>query len=521
MACPLSVLFSALEGSPSGETREVTVTGLHVDSRRVEPGHLFVDAAEPGGAGGAHVADAVRRGAVALVLPPGTDGPPGVPAVVVADPRAAFSRLADVFYGHPSADLRVLGVTGSNGKTTVASMLAQSLRECGVAAAHWTTDEVWSGARRFRPVFTTPEAGDLHRFLREALEAGRTHASIEVSSHAVVARRVADVRFAGGAVTGITPDHIDFHGTFEAYLEAKAQFLRMLPEGAACLYNGDDGGARRAVVGLRATTLSYGESAAADLRADGARTGAGGASCTVHFAARARDALAAMAARARTGAPSPIPPPPVLTLGVPVPGLHNLLNALAALGLAVAMGVPAEDAATALGRFQPPARRLAMRHVGGHLLIDDVAMNEASFDAVLAAVAAMGLPRLVVVVALRGHRGTDVQRRIADTLSRWNRRLRFAPLVASLSRTAVTAYSADHQVRPEELDAFLEAAAAGGLTCDLYQELEEAVGAAVGRLGPEGALLLLGTFGMDAGLALALRLLGGEALPPHPAPRLG
>lgn len=511
MPLPLAALLADLPGlrRTFGDLSGLLVSDVQLDSRRVLRGSVFVVA--PGRhEHDDHVPEALARGATAVVVPAGREPPPGVPGAEVEDPRAAFSRLAAAIHGRPSERLRVVGVTGTNGKTTVAAMTAQALGAGGLRVAHWTTDGVWSGRRRFRPVFTTPEASDLHRFLQEAADAGCTEACIEVSSHAVVARRVADVRFAAGAVTGVTPDHIDFHGSFEAYLEAKAAFLRSLPPGAPCLFNRDDDGACRAAAGIAAEAVSYGFHADADLRGTDPDVRPDGAACTVEAGARLRGLWPAAAAL-----PGPV------RLELPITGRHNLQNGLCALGLALALGVPGEAALGALRQLRPPARRLAMRRIGPYTLVDDVAMNEASFDAVLAAVAATGAVGVVAVVALRGNRGEEIQARIARTLARWQPHLRFGPLLVSLSHTALAEYDLDHRVRPEEVTAFTAAAGSGGLACEVFEELDAAVDAALVRLRPGGTLLLLGTFGMDRGLALAERRLGVEAPPDHPPPVLG
>jgi UDP-N-acetylmuramoyl-L-alanyl-D-glutamate--2,6-diaminopimelate ligase len=514
MAIALARLLPVVPGQPFGPWQDTPVHGLAADSRRVRPGDLFV--ALPGlqAHGADFVGEALRRGAAALVLPPGREPPPGVAGVAVADPRAALSALAAAFYGHPSRELPVLGVTGSNGKTTVAYMAAAVLRAAGRPVAYWTTNEVYAGGRRFRPTLTTPEAHDLHRFLREARTAGMAAVCMEVSSHAAALRRVDDVQFAAGVVTGVSPDHLDFHGSFAAYLAAKQRFVRQLAPPAPCLFHADDPGARAAAAAAAAVTVPYGFGAGAALRAVEARVDAEGARCQVLLSPRLQSLLPT--------APGPLPQR--LPLQLPLPGRHNLLNALAAIGACLALGVDAPTAAAALAGFAPPPRRLRLQRVGPYTLLDDVAMNEASFDAVFATVAELGFPQLVVVVALRGHRGPEINALTARTLARWNRRLGFAPVIATLSRTALGRYPLDLQVRPEEQEAFLTAAGAEGLAVEVHRELAPAVDGAAARLRPGGALLLLGTFGMDEGAAHAARALGagrdqGEGALPYPLPR--
>ena len=510
MACPLVAVLGGIAGRPFGRWDGVLVTGMEVDSRRIAPGDLFV--ALPGlrAAGGDFVADALARGAGSLVLPDGRPAPPGIPGLHAADPRAALALAADAVYDRPSQALQVVGVTGSNGKTTVTAMLAHLLAAAGRPTGYWTTNEVRSPVRRFRPALTTPEAHDLQRFLRECLVGGSTHACVEVSSHAVVQRRILGVRFAAGIITGVAPDHIDFHGSFANYLAAKAAFLESLIPPAPCFYNLDDPGARRAVARVRTATVSYGFAEDADIRAIGPWVGEHAAGCAVRLAPRW---LTTLPMAAHTIAP--------LRLTIPVPGRHNLQNALAALGAGIAMGVPAEQAATSLAAFQPVARRLRLQRAGGCTVIDDVAMNGASVDAVLSTVAELSYPQVVVVVALRGNRGADANARLAAALARWDRRLHFAPVIASLSRAALARYPLDYQVRPEEGDAFARTAAASGLVSEIHTELADAIRRGCARLDPGAALLLLGTFGMDEGAALAAHLLGGEAGMLHPPPSFG
>ena len=496
---PLPSLLQAIPGQRSGPWAGAAVSGVAIDSRRVLPGDLF--AALPGQHhdGAAFLQEAVTRGAAALLLPLGVPAPAGLPALATADVRAALAAASAAFFDHPSREIDVFGVTGTNGKTTVATMLAHILERAGRRAAYWTTSEVASGARRFRPTLTTPESCDLQRFLREAADAGATAACIEVSSHGVVQRRIAELAFRGGAVTNVTADHLDFHGSVEAYRAAKAGFVRALAPGAPCLVNADDPGATAVAAGAAADVIPYGLGPGARLRGAQVEVSEQECRCLVTLPGCCTD----------------------LPLRVPLPGRHNIHNALAAFGLAVAAGIAPHAAAEALEALLPPARRLRVQRFGGRSVIDDVAMNEASFDAVCAAVAELGYPQVVAVVALRGNRGEQVNAEIAACLARWAPVLGLAPLHVSLSRRALQRYAADLQVRPEEMGAFAAAARQGGLALEIHTELDDALGAACGRLAPGGALLLLGTFGMDDGCGIAAGILGGRGTEPFPLPALG
>ncbi|NNH24605.1 Mur ligase family protein, partial [Pseudokineococcus marinus] len=199
------------------------VTGLHHDSRVVGPGDVWL--ALPGG-GGRHGADhsrvAVARGALAAVSDRAC---PGLPTLLVPDPRRVAGVLADWLHGHPSADLGVVGVTGTNGKTSTTHLLEAGMAAAG-ASSGLLSGLVARGPWGERPAtLTTPEAADLQRDLGALRDAGVERVALEVSSHALALHRVDGTRFRAAVFTGLAPDHLDLHGDMESYLEAKARLF--------------------------------------------------------------------------------------------------------------------------------------------------------------------------------------------------------------------------------------------------------------------------------------------------------
>jgi UDP-N-acetylmuramoyl-L-alanyl-D-glutamate--2,6-diaminopimelate ligase len=486
----LAILVGDLGGSRWGDWTGVRIRAIALDSREVEPGTLFVALPGQSTHGVHHIPDALARGAVALWVPVAVSETvrtrwPDYPGWATPDPRALLGAVAARLYGHPADQLRLVGVTGTNGKTTVAYMLAQILEAADRTVALWST--AWAGTRGQggRPRMTTPEAPVLHRFLAEAVSRGATDAVLEVSSHAVVLRRIAGLRFAAGVVTNLSPDHLDFHGSLTAYVDAKRRFVAELPEDAVAVLNADDPVVRSFREAARGAVVTFGTAPEADVWARSIEPEGAG------FIIRVRLATTAPGAA------------PDLVLRLALPGRHNVANALAALAAATALGVPRETAAAALERFAPPVRRLQSRQVGPYTVVDDVAMNPGSYEAVLATVADWGRP-VVLVNALRGNRGTEVNRHIAQILARWAPRLGVDHVIATESRSQVALLPVDYRVRPEERAAFEEAAQAAGLPVVVHPELETALDEAVAELEPGGVLLLLGTFGMDAGPDLAV-----------------
>lgn len=520
---PFAELIRGLPGTPFGDWQAVRVFGIGTDSRAVAPGDLFV--ALPGARthGLLHLDEAVLRGAAALVVPEAAGELPPLPGLRHPRPELALADIAARFFRDPSAELPVVGVTGTNGKTTTALLIAHLLRAAGYDPAAWTTTLVSGWGADFRPLWTTPPAHRLQRFLREAVDAGKTAAVLEVSSHGVALGRIRNVRFRAAVGTNVSPDHLDFHGSFEAYVAAKRAFFAGLDAEAVAVLNADDPVVRTFASATRARVLTYGCAEGGDSRAGlpPARPGREGRADLIAEGVQIEPSAAefTLAAGPRLAAVAPAADRELpLRVRLPLPGRHNVQNALAALGACLGLGLPADRLASALASFPHPPRRLEPHRVGPCLVVNDVAMNEASYEAVLRTVGEYGASRLVVVNALRGGRGAEVNAAVARVLGLWNRSLRFAPLIVCLSRPELARYPVDHQVRDAELAAFLDAAAAEGLAVSVHAELASAVAEAVARLAPGDLLLLLGTFGMDEGPALAVGMLEDQFGLPRSSP---
>src|SRR3954451_8128951 len=257
------------------------ISDLAYDARRAVPGSLFF--CVPGGRADGHdfAPEAVANGAVALVVERPLDLP--VPQLVVPIARAAMAVAADEFFGRPTEELQVAGVTGTNGKTTTAFLLYAILAAAGRRPGLLGTIESRVGGERRPAVRTTPEAIDLQRDFREMLDAGDRSAAVEATSHGSTLGRLERVRFSALVFTNLTQDHLDFHGTLEQYFEAKRRlFTEARPPAAVNV--GDEHG-RRLAEELRGQNelLTYGLADDAELRADelelgrrGARFRAGG-----------------------------------------------------------------------------------------------------------------------------------------------------------------------------------------------------------------------------------------------------
>lgn len=244
------LLSELIEGLPArvvhGDPASLRVTDLTEDSRTVLPGAMFVARAGLRADGTRYIGDAVRAGAaVVLTDDPDTDAPgiahpPGIVVIACEDARLCMAMCAERFFGNPSGRLLVAGITGTNGKSTVAHLVHGLLNRLGIRCGVIGTVGIDDGTESAPSSMTTPPAIELSRTLATMVDAGCEAAVMEVSSHALDQCRADAIDFDAGVFTNITGDHADYHGSFEAYLTAKQRLLSLLPEGRTAILNADD-----------------------------------------------------------------------------------------------------------------------------------------------------------------------------------------------------------------------------------------------------------------------------------------
>ena len=244
------------------------ITGINMDSRLVQPGDLFVAVKGTQADGHAYIGKAIEKGAVAVVCEAWPEvQAEGVTYVQVKDSESAVGRLATVFYGDPTSKLQLVGVTGTNGKTTIATLLYNMFRVFGYKCGLCSTVCNYIDDEAVPTEHTTPDPITLNRLLGRMADEGCKYAFMEVSSHAVAQHRIAGLKFAGGIFTNLTRDHLDYHKTFENYRDAKKAFFDGLPKGAFAVTNVDDRNGMVMVQNTKAVVKTYSLRAAADFKA--------------------------------------------------------------------------------------------------------------------------------------------------------------------------------------------------------------------------------------------------------------
>ena len=265
MSVRLSELLQGLPGECL-HFREAEIHDVTCDSRQVQPGTLFVAVPGTRQDGAAFSDEAIRRGAVAIVAEKPVPGCP-VPVHVVPEARAALADLAARFHGHPTSRLNVVGVTGTNGKTTTTFLVRSILEAAGQKVGLLGTIQHAVGPRVLPSDNTTPGADTLQRYFAEMVRAGCGAAAMEVSSHALDQGRVRGVRFAAAVFTNLTRDHLDYHPTFEHYRDAKGKLFEMLSPKAVAALNADDPVSAHYAARTPARVLTYGLRGPADVTA--------------------------------------------------------------------------------------------------------------------------------------------------------------------------------------------------------------------------------------------------------------
>jgi len=367
-------------------TSDRSIRGLELDSRRIRPGYLFAVVRGRHNDGSAYVADAIARGAVAVLSSEKLFVPGDVTLILVPNVRRALADLCCRFYGYPADLVLTIGVTGTNGKTTVATLARFLLTTAGRQAALLSTIIHQIGSRRIPASNTTPECAELQGYFAEMVERHIRYAAMEVSSHSLDQERVRGIRFGVGVLTNCTPhEHLDYHLTFEAYRDAKAKLFDSLAPDATAVLNRED------------KEFAFFEERA---RARGARVMTYGLNGEADVGAtiEATDLVTGMVLRLAT-------PAGKVRVCSPLIGRFNALNLLAGTCCGLALGLELGTIAAAIERFTGAPGRLERVDAGQPFtVLVDYAHNHMGLDSVLSTLRELTSKRIIVVFGAGGER---------------------------------------------------------------------------------------------------------------------
>ncbi len=372
----LEELLRGVAVKSSTAANDLDIQEVRYDSRAVQPGDLFVAIRGFATDGHQYIGKALEQGAAAIVC---EEAPEGVPAVVVENARKALAEIVANRFGHPADSMVMLGVTGTNGKTTTTYLVKHMLEQAGHKVGLIGTNQNLIGDEVIETERTTPESYELHALFARMRDAGCTHVIMEVSSHSLVLDRVHGIRFAVGAFTNLTQDHLDFHKTMEEYRKAKALLFSVSDKG---VINLDDEAAEAMLADAKCPCMTFScDKDAADLTAKNLKLHADG----VEFIATIKGEMA----RVKLG----------------IPGHFSVENALAALGMVLQAGMPLADAAAAMATATGVKGRVEVVPTGtGYTVLIDYAHTPDGVENVLRAVRGFAKGRVIALFGCGGDR---------------------------------------------------------------------------------------------------------------------
>ncbi len=377
----LAELARAVPGCRVIKAGNAKVSGIAYDSRKVSAGDLFVAIRGFESDGHAYASNALKAGGVALALEREiSEIPDETPRLLVPDGRTALALISDTFYGHPSGELVLVGVTGTNGKTTTTYLIDAIFRRAGLKSGLVGTIHCRVGDRVFEGPRTTPEAPDLQASLQEMLEAGASHAVVEVSSHALSLKRVLGCNFRAAVFTNLTQEHLDFHDDLNSYFLSKRSLFTENPHVASIL-NLDDEYGRRIASDAAGEIWGYGSGEDTIVRAENILISAQEVQFTLHH------------------------PQGRIEIRATLLGQHNVSNILASAATCLALGLSAEEvAAGVLSLESVPGRFEWINEGQPFLVVVDYAHTEDALARVLALARPITQGRLITVMGCGGDR---------------------------------------------------------------------------------------------------------------------
>jgi UDP-N-acetylmuramoyl-L-alanyl-D-glutamate--2,6-diaminopimelate ligase len=371
------------------------ISGIAYSSKDVGPGFLFAALKGARSDGMDFVTEAEAKGAVAVISEWPRPQAVKTAWIQVADARETMAFAAANLYGHPSMKLKVVGVTGTKGKTTITYILEEILKSAGFVPAVIGTVEYRGPGFRIKAPRTTPEAPDIQKMMSEMVEAGATHCLMEVSSHALEQKRVWGVSFDVAVFTNLSGEHMDYHHSMENYYEAKKKLFFLNHKRSTCVVNVDDAWGKKLISELPLRTIAYGLEPEAIVRAEKYRISERGMDAHLSY------------------------PGGSIAISSRLVGRHNLYNTLAAAASALALNVPPAEIARGIAALRGvPGRFERVENDLGLNIVVDYAHTDNALENLLATAKDLKARRIILVFGAGGNRDTEKRERMGDVAAR-------------------------------------------------------------------------------------------------------
>lgn len=469
------------------ENRDLNIEGISYHSKKAEKGFIYVAIKGFITDGHNYIQDAKNNGAVAALVQEFVDC--DIPQYKVENTRQALSRISAEFYNHPTKDISVIGVTATNGKTTTTYMLNQIYEEAGFKTGLVGSVMNKVGERFVPSELTTPESLDLQKLFHEMKEEDIHKALMEVSSSALELYRVNDVDYDIVSFNNFSREHIDQHGSFEKYWEAKSSLITKAKSTSFALLNLDDDHIRTLVDKTNAQLITYStKSPDGMIYAKDIKLIKGRPSFTVIV----KEDIKGLRGIIKKGE---------FQIELGIPGLHSVENAMVTTVIALTDGMDIPLIQKVLKEFKGVERRFEYIYEKDFLIIDDHFANLKNINVSLETLSHIKCNKLHLIYAIRGNRGTTVNRENAEALVSWKDKLGIKEIIGTKSIGDV---GKKDTVSEEEERVFSEIVKAAGIKLTIYDTLEDAITYTLKETKNDDIVFLAGCQGMDHGAKIAL-----------------
>lgn len=463
------------------------VEGIAYHSKKVKEKNLFVCIKGYKTDGHQYLKQAMQKGAIAAIVEDFVEGV-DIPQYKVKDSRLALAAIANEFYDRPSKDLKITGITATNGKTTTSYMLNSILEEESKTGVIGTVG-VKIGDDITLAILTTPQSLDLQRDLYNMKEAGCEYVSMEVSSSAQELKRAEFVDFDVVTLNNISREHIDNHGSFDNYFYHKSKLIRNAKKDSFAVLNLDDDFSKSLINKTKANVITYGiEDKSGSLTINSINMSTG----FPHFEVEILKEIKGY---------QQVYKPQKFMIHLNVSGYHSIYNSIVAITVALIYGISIEQIQKGLSAFKGIERRFEMIYNEDFIVIDDHFANPGNIDVTLKTLNFMAYNKLHMVYALRGSRGVTTTRENSNMMVKWIKKLNIDKIYVTKS---VHHVSDKDEVTDDELEVFTQIMNENNINIELYDDLDESIEIALDDVKKDDLLLLAGCQGMDYGCNIFL-----------------
>ncbi len=461
----------------------INITGITSDSRQVKQGNVFVAIVGMKKDGNDYIDEAIEKGA-SIIFTEKNIEQKRVPVKKVSNARKKLAELLNEFYNYPSEKLFLIGVTGTNGKTTTTYLIDTILKESGYNSGVIGTMGIRTNYKHIKSSLTTPKPEVLFKVLNDFVEEGIEIVTMEVSSHGLKFYRTYGLNFDIAVHTNIEKDHMDLHKTMDDYIKTKKMLFNSLGRNKLAIINTDDKKATKLIEGNnRVIVLTYGMNSKATITSS---------SLVMENHTRFNVCMQ----RGLTTRQGFEIEPFEFSITVNILGRHNIYNILASIAVALYLGIDTKSIQNGLIKFIGVRRRLEKIYNEDFTVIDDFCHNPSSYEAVFETVQSLDYNNLIIINSIRGNRGIEINQDNARTISTWMSLLGNVSLILSLSQDVV---DEKDKVDKNEILAYTNILEYKEIPYDICDTLSDSINNALNIVKKRDLILLLGAQGMDRG----------------------